>query len=1031
MDFWHNIREPRPRVTYDWAFHVVSVGDSVYFSSSADDKVYCLDASTGRERWGFFTEGPVRLAPTVWNGKVYFGSDDGYVYCLKAKDGELIWRYKAAPEERRIPGNGRIISAWPVRSGVLVDDGIAYFCAGLFPSEKVYLCALDARDGREIWKNTPALSPQGYILASSSLLYVPTGRTAPVVFNREEGNRLGALSYPSRGETYVLLADDMLISGSGTGVASFGAGESDKIARYNGRQMIVSKNVSYLLSDEELSAIDRAKYSTVKKEQARLSGERRKLSASLEELRKNRKAVKGKELETLDKEIGEKVQEMSELEAQLKKLEGQEYRWRRPVDSSYYSMVLAGDLLFVGGDEVVEAFRVEDGENMRSVGVMGKAYGLAVANGRLFVSTDKGVIYCFGEGFSSKASEVKPSPSSNQVFPPNSVSMVARKIIEKTGVKKGYCLVVGVRDGQLAYELARMTALKVICVDDEPDRAKKVRESLDRTGLYGVKVSVHEGDLETLSYADYFANLVVSERMMFEGEFPCSAGDIFRVLKPFGGVAYLGQPVERIEGGKELNRVALEGWLEEGAVPDWKIVEDEGLWAVIRRGKLAGSGEWTHLYADAHNTACSADRLVRSPTRVQWFGGPGPRPMVDRHHRSMSPLVKDGRLFIPANNQVIAVDAYNGTILWDVEVPNSRRVGMPKDCGHAAVDNEHVYIAVEDECWSLDVATGHRSSVLKAPQLVEGEQRYWGYIAHADDRIFGSGEKQGAALAGHSRDTIMGIYWDKRPIVTSDYLFCLNPHDGQVMWNYKSGVIINPAIAVGNEHVYFVESRNPEAKRDSDGRITLDVLLAKDTGYLVALDKRSGDKVWERQIDFSFEHAIYLSYANNVVLAVGSKNQNGRVHYHLYGFEANSGNLKWQQESPTGYGVNGSHGEQDQHPVIIGDTIYSYSHPCDYNLQTGVKGTFHLARGGHGCGTLSGSISCLFGRGGNPRMYELKDGGEKNIALNHVNRPSCWINIIPACGLILVAEGSSGCTCSYPLQTSIAFVPEPLPQQSR
>ena len=80
------------RVNFDYAFQVAAVGNVVYFGSSADNKVYALDATTGQERWSFFTGGPVRLAPTVWKDRVLFGSDDGFVYCLKAADGQLLWK---------------------------------------------------------------------------------------------------------------------------------------------------------------------------------------------------------------------------------------------------------------------------------------------------------------------------------------------------------------------------------------------------------------------------------------------------------------------------------------------------------------------------------------------------------------------------------------------------------------------------------------------------------------------------------------------------------------------------------------------------------------------------------------------------------------------------------------------------------------------------------------------------------------------------------------------------------------------------
>ena len=147
--------------------------------------------------WTFFTGGPVRLAPTVWQGKVYVGSDDGFVYCLDAQSGELIWKFRAGPCDERILGNGRMISRWPVRTGVLVDNGVAYFGAGVFPFEGVYLYALRAKDGKLIWRNDSwgyfrsgwgSCSPQGYLLADRKRLYVPTGRTPPACFDRDDGH---------------------------------------------------------------------------------------------------------------------------------------------------------------------------------------------------------------------------------------------------------------------------------------------------------------------------------------------------------------------------------------------------------------------------------------------------------------------------------------------------------------------------------------------------------------------------------------------------------------------------------------------------------------------------------------------------------------------------------------------------------------------------------------------------------------------------------------------------------------------------
>src|SRR5262245_17261008 len=146
-DYYHNKYDLPERITFDHAFHIVGAGGRVYFGSSSDDSVRCLDAGNGAEIWSFVTEGPVRLAPTIAGDLVLFGSDDGFVYAVKAKDGSLAWKRRIGPGPRRIPGNERVISVWPVRSDVFVEDGKAYVCAGLFPSQGVYQAVLDLRDG--------------------------------------------------------------------------------------------------------------------------------------------------------------------------------------------------------------------------------------------------------------------------------------------------------------------------------------------------------------------------------------------------------------------------------------------------------------------------------------------------------------------------------------------------------------------------------------------------------------------------------------------------------------------------------------------------------------------------------------------------------------------------------------------------------------------------------------------------------------------------------------------------------------------
>ena len=389
QDFWQEFFDLPPRVTFDRAYYVVSAEDGVYFGSSADDRIYCLDASTGNERWSYCTDAPVRLPPTVVDSKLYAGSDDGNLYCLNAQDGTLIWKYRPAGTDRRIIGNKRMISLWPIRSGVLVEGDTAYCAAGLFPQEGAYLCAVDAAQGMEKWKQSIDVSPQGCLLASTSRLYVPTGRTNPAAFDRTTGRALGTIEGNRTGGTYALISEEALIFGPGSTrqLEAHDLETKDHIASFNGNHVIIAADRAYLQSSGELLTIDRKGYFDRSREKSQLVARKEAVRKLIREKGENAKNENGitfkEETQLLDKRIAEKNEEI--LACIL---------WRKPCPYPY-SLILAGDVLYSGGAGKVAAFGTTDGEETWSAPVTGKAYGLAVANGRLLVSTDRGAIHCF------------------------------------------------------------------------------------------------------------------------------------------------------------------------------------------------------------------------------------------------------------------------------------------------------------------------------------------------------------------------------------------------------------------------------------------------------------------------------------------------------------------------------------------------------------------------------------------------------------------------------------------------------------
>lgn len=116
---------------FDYCFQSIAVDGLVVFGSSADGTVRALKAETGELVWSFTTEGPVRFAPHMAGKRCYFASDDGQVYCVESRTGKEVWRVRAALDDRRLLANGRLVSRWPCRSGVLVQDGVVHGTAGI------------------------------------------------------------------------------------------------------------------------------------------------------------------------------------------------------------------------------------------------------------------------------------------------------------------------------------------------------------------------------------------------------------------------------------------------------------------------------------------------------------------------------------------------------------------------------------------------------------------------------------------------------------------------------------------------------------------------------------------------------------------------------------------------------------------------------------------------------------------------------------------------------------------------------------
>jgi len=128
------------------------VKDRVFVAQIDEHTVHGLNSKNGKAVWSYTTGGRVDSPPAYEKGRVIFGSADGWVYCLRAEDGELIWRFRGAPVDRRLMAFEQIESVWPIHGTVLIEDSVVSFVVGrsTFLDHGLRFVQLDAATGKKL-----------------------------------------------------------------------------------------------------------------------------------------------------------------------------------------------------------------------------------------------------------------------------------------------------------------------------------------------------------------------------------------------------------------------------------------------------------------------------------------------------------------------------------------------------------------------------------------------------------------------------------------------------------------------------------------------------------------------------------------------------------------------------------------------------------------------------------------------------------------------------------------------------------------
>jgi outer membrane protein assembly factor BamB len=211
-----------------------TVSNGVVYVGSQEGHVYAVDANSGKQIWHFQIDGLIFSSPTVAKDMVYVGSDDGNIYAINAESGKMKWKMATGGEvyasaavaddvvyvtskNRQTyalsPENGHILWQHPIGGDAspAIRRGVLYI-----GSDDGGLYALDAKSGEVKW-----LFPTGSPIVSSpavvgNVVFVASGTTVYAV-DVKTGQKVWNFATTDSIESSPAVVDGMVFVGSRDG----------------------------------------------------------------------------------------------------------------------------------------------------------------------------------------------------------------------------------------------------------------------------------------------------------------------------------------------------------------------------------------------------------------------------------------------------------------------------------------------------------------------------------------------------------------------------------------------------------------------------------------------------------------------------------------------------------------------------------------------------------------------------------------------------------------------------------------------
>jgi outer membrane protein assembly factor BamB len=246
-----------------------------------------------------------------------------------------------------------------------------------------------------------------------------------------------------------------------------------------------------------------------------------------------------------------------------------------------------------------------------------------------------------------------------------------------------------------------------------------------------------------------------------------------------------------------------------------------------------------------------------------------------------SPLQVGGRVFVgTSDNHILALDAANGTLLWDFEVGNSV-------WGQPAYKDGTIFVAVLDKkVYAIDAESGEPvwdepaalNGALASRPVVDSDLVY---VTSFDGRLHALSLSSGELVwSAEGQDWIWGapalvdgvVYF----VDAQGNVYAVDSESGAPIWSQSLGLSVDTGPVVANDKIYIASQGDEDSGQ----------------GVLTALDIADGRQIWQ-QITPAPLHTTPVVVEETIVVALQSES------VLLIGFDLESGSQQWQYLPPS------------------------------------------------------------------------------------------------------------------------------------